>query len=40
MFISKEQHWRSPAEKLEEQSTTKSQGYQEKPQGKENLKRI
>ena len=30
MLISKEQHWRSPAKKLEEQSIVKLQGCQEK----------
>ena len=34
MLISKEQHWRSPAKKLEEQSITKLQGCQEKARGK------
>ena len=35
MLISKEQHWRSPAKELEEQSTAKLQGRQEtKPEAR------
>ena len=34
MLISKEQHWRSPAKKLEEQNTAKLQGCQEKGKAK------
>ena len=30
VLISKEQHWRSPAKKLEEYTTTRLQGCQEK----------
>ena len=37
---SKEQHWRSPAKKLEEEKTTRLQGREEKPRGTEKLKRI
>ena len=40
VLISKEQHWRSPAEKLEEEKTTRLQGWQEKPRGMEKLKHI
>ena len=39
-LISKEQHWRAPAKKLEEEKTTILQGWQEKPRGTEKLKRI
>ena len=38
--ISKGQHWRFPAKKLEEESTTTLQGWQEKTRGKEKLKLI
>ena len=38
--ISKGQHWRFPAKKLEEESTTTLQGWQEKTWGKEKLKLI
>ena len=40
MLTSKEQHWRSPAKKLEEEKTTRLQGWQEKLRGTEKLKRI
>ena len=30
MLISKEQHWRSPAKKLEEENTTRLQGWEKK----------
>ena len=40
VLISKEQHWRSAAEKLEEQGTTKLQGCQKKTRDKEKLKLI
>ena len=40
MLISKEQQWRSPTKKLEEEKTTRLRGWQEKPQGTEKLKRI
>ena len=35
-LISKEQHWRSPAKKPEEDRTTKLHGWQEKTRGQEN----
>ena len=38
MLISKEQHWRSPAKKLQEELGNKLQGWQEKTQGKEKPK--
>ena len=40
MLISKEQHGRSPAKKLEEKKTTRLQGWQEKHRGTKKLKRI
>ena len=39
-LISKEQHWKSPAEKLEQEKTARLQGWQEKPRGTEKLKCI
>ena len=40
VLISKEQHWRFSAKRLEEVKTTRLQGWQEKPRGMEKLKRI
>ena len=40
MLISKEQHWSSPAKKLEEEKTTRLQDWEEKPQGRKKIKRI
>ena len=40
VLISKEQHWRSPAKKLEKYSTTRLQGCQDKARCKEKLKLI
>ena len=37
MLMSKEQHWRSPAKKLEEEKTARLQGWQEKSRGTEKL---
>ena len=40
VLISKEQHCESPAKKLEEEKTTRLQGWEEKPQSTEKLNRI